>query len=282
MAPACTAVPLWLDHASVAVTSLNDAIALLDARLGLRATVSQGDPDRHSRVYLDRGYLEVASGQPGGGWILSGFFVRFEDLAALRRHLDSSGFRHRSGARHTGVDGRWDDVDTMPGRSRSRSSSGAPPRAIARPGHPLGDAHRCGARTLDAVQVTVPDLDSAVATYTRLIGGRASVVTDREGVRRAEVHLASGRIILAEGGNPGITAIVLGVGSLPATMSVVGPLTGPPIAWLDPAITHGVQFGFVESRAPDDGFGRHDAGGGSQTWNRPASRRTVNNRRRAR
>ena len=288
MSPARTAVPLWLDHASVAVPSLHDAIALLDARLGLRATVSPGDPGRHSRVYLDRGYVEVASGPQGRGWTLAGFFVRFENPTALRRHLDSTGLRHRF-SEYAGVDGRWDDVEidagTVPLPILVRRTQ---PPAIARTWPPpLGEAHRCGARTLDAVQIIVRDLDLAVATYTRLVGDRGIAVTDRDGVRRAEVRLASGRILLAEGESPGIAAIVLRVGSLPETTSVVGPLTGSPIAWLDPAITQGVQLGFVESLASEslaaeDNSGRHDAGGTSQARNGRASRRPANNRQRAR
>lgn len=242
-----TAVPLWLDHASVAVPRLHEAVAMLDARLGLRTTISQADPEHHSRLHLDRAYLEVATGPQDRGWTTPGFFLRFADPAALRRHLDSSGLRYEFGE-YQGVDGRWDDVEIDGGTvALPILVRRTHPPVVAR--HwppPLVDAHRCGARTLEAVHVSVPDLDAAVAVYARLVGVNGVCANDRDGARRADFELASGRIVLVEGEVPGVVAIVLGVGSLPQTIDVVGPLIGSPVAWLDPGITGGVRFGFVE------------------------------------
>jgi hypothetical protein len=253
--------------------SLHDALQMLDARSGPRDR-SPGDPDRHSRVYLDRGYLEVASGRRGGDWTLSGFFARFEirqRCGAIR--LD----RLRHGSASTRRRRRW-----APTRCRDG------PAPDPRPAHP--PARDCAdLATAPWRGTSVRGQDPRCRADNRARPGlgrrnvhpldrRASVVTDRE--VSAPRRLASGRIILAEG-NPRIT--IARRRSLSETMSVVGPLEGSPVAWLDPAITHGVQLGFVESLASEslaaeDNSGRHDAGGTSQVRNGRGSRRPANNR----
>jgi hypothetical protein len=240
-------VPLWLDHASVAVPGLPAAVAELDTQLGLRATVSLADPYCHSRVYLDRGYLEVSACRSARCWTIQGFFLRFRDAVELRHHLDAAGLACRFGV-YTGVDGRWDDVEVVAGA--------VPVPILVRRTHPpdiardwppqLGVAHRCGARTLDTVRVVVPDLGAAVDVYARLTGAKPAFAKCGSGSPHVAFRLASGRIELTEGAKPGVDAIVLGVARLTEPASVAGPLSGSPIAWLDPAAAHGLRIGFVE------------------------------------
>jgi hypothetical protein len=238
--------PLWLDHASILVPDLAPAIEELDSRLGLRATPTPAAPGRHSRLYLERSYLEVSAGAPGDAWTAPYFFLRFSDPEALRRHLDAVELRCRFG-RYTGVDGQWDDVEI--------DAEGVPVPILVRRTHPpdiardwpppLREAHRCGARTLAAVQVAVPDLAAATEVYRRLTGSdpeRSSAVGDHAGT---EFRLQSGRIILTEGAALGVKAIVLGTTSLVQSIRVAGPLSPGPVAWIAPDMTHGLQVGFV-------------------------------------
>jgi hypothetical protein len=108
------AVPLWLDHASVAVPDLAAAVEQLGRRLGLHATVSAAAPERHSRVYLDRSYVEVSAGSRAKAWEATMFFLRFEEPRALLAHLDAAGIQHRFET-YEGVDGTWDDVEVRAG-----------------------------------------------------------------------------------------------------------------------------------------------------------------------
>jgi glyoxalase-like protein len=194
-------VPLWLDHASVEVPELGTAIGHLERRLGLHATVSPQAADRHGRIYLDRTYLEVAAGTaPATGWRVHLWFLRFDDLEALRAHLEDAGIEHRIGE-YEGVDGTWDDVQIRAGpvplpilvrRTSPPEVAGDWPPTLARP-------HRCGARTLEAVHVTVGSLEAAVEAYRALLGPGHAVVTESRGPARADARLASGRIVLEEG-----------------------------------------------------------------------------------
>lgn len=246
-------VPLWLDHASVEVPDLPAAVEGLDGRLGLRATVSPQAPERHSRVYLDRSYVEVSTGSGSAGWEATMFFLRFEDPETLRSHLDDAGIEYRFGE-YEGVDGTWDDVEihagTVPLPTLVRRT--APP-AVARDWPPaLAETHRCGARTLAAVRVEVPSLDEAVDAYGRLLGARGVSWADTE--RRTvggSVHarLASGEIVLHEGDSSGVLGLVLGVPSLVVTRTVLEGLLGrtaEDVAWLDPDEISGLRLGFAE------------------------------------
>ncbi len=238
---------LWLDHASILVPDLAQAIAAFDAQLGLRVTPTPAAPDRHSRLYLDRSYLEVSAGAPADAWAAPYFFLRFSDPEALRRHLDAVELRFRFG-RYTGIDGQWDDVEI--------AAAGVPVPILVRRTHPpdvardwppaLREAHRCRARTLAAVQVTVPDLTVAVDVYCRLTGSDPEPAGAVGDVARAEFQLQSGRIILTEGAAPGVSAVILGTASLSESMRVAGPLSGAPVAWSDPRATHGLQVGFMQ------------------------------------
>jgi hypothetical protein len=77
--------PLRLDHALVVEPDLPGAVEHLVRRLGLRATMSPQARDRHSRVYLDRSYLEVSAGSGGEDWSATMFFLRFDDRRPSER-----------------------------------------------------------------------------------------------------------------------------------------------------------------------------------------------------
>jgi hypothetical protein len=249
--PAATGVPLWLDHASIAVPDARDATSALDSDLGLQVTASPSEPHRHGRIHLDRSYLEVSSREPVEAWRMPLFFLRFADPVALRHHLDVTGLEHMFDT-YLGVDGQWDDVEvvagTVPLPILVRRT--APP-ALAKDWPPrLAAPHRCGARTLEAVQVTVPDLAAAAEAYGRLVGTEGTVGRGGDGEARVSVALAAGRIVLVEGEPAGPSALVLGVDDLTATRRVVGPLTGAPEAWTDPARSRGLRVGFVTRGLP--------------------------------
>lgn len=246
------AVPLRLDHASVAVPDLRAAVEHLDRRLGLRATVSPEAPGRHSRVYLDRSYLEVSAGSQGRGWEATLFFLRFDDPHVLRAHLETAGIAYRFDE-YEGVDGTWDDVEigfgAVPLPTLIRRTA---PAAIARDWPPpLAETHRCGARALAAVHVEVPSLGEAIEAYRSLLGADERAWTTELRSERGWVHvpLASGELVLHEGGPGRIAGIVIGVPSVDATRAALGERLGPTdggVAWLDPAETFGLRLGFTE------------------------------------
>lgn len=249
-------IPLWLDHASVLVPDLAEAVEHLDRRLGLRVTVSPAAPDRHGRLYLDRGYLEVSARPGGTGWDASLFFLRFEDPASLREHLAGVGLRFRL-EDYEGVDGTWDDVEIDAGgvplpilirRTAPLEIAADWPPALSQP-------HRSGARTLVQVHVGVPSIGPATREYTRLLGLGAPpepVLETRSGRLRAPLPTSSGSVVLLDGGSGTIERLVLGVGSLPRTRDALGAgLVGPEvdeagIAWVDRSEAFGLELGFVE------------------------------------
>jgi Glyoxalase-like domain len=248
--PSATGVPLWLDHASIAVPEARHAAFALDTDLGLQVTASPTEPHRHGRIHLDRSYLEVSSREPVDAWGMPLFFLRFTDPVALRHHLEATGLEHRFDT-YRGVDGEWDDVEvvagTVPLPILVRRTT---PPALAKDWPPpLPAQHRCGARTLEAVHVTVPDLAAAAEAYGRLVGTEGTVTRGGDGEAVASVVLAAGRIVLVEGEPAGPSALVLGVDDLTATRRVVGPLNGAPVAWTDPARSRGLRIGFV-ARGP--------------------------------
>jgi hypothetical protein len=253
---AAAPVPLWLDHASVEVPDLIVAVELLDRRLGLRATVSESAPDRHSRIYLDRSYLEVATRPGGAGWKPTLFFLRFQDPLALRAHLEVAGFEYRLGE-YEGVDGTWDDVEIISGGvplpilvRRTR------PVSVARDWPPrLSEAHRCGAKALAEVHVGVPSLDVALDTYARLLGLRGKPepsVDPRTSRSRVQAPTASGRVVLLADGRGELERIVLTVTSLDASRSVHGlsiiQYEDDPVGWVDTVETFGLEVGFIEAQ----------------------------------
>lgn len=250
MTPSATGVPLWLDHASIAVPDVRDATSALHTDLGLEVTASRSEPHRHGRIHLDRSYLELSSGEPVGAWRIPLFFLRFADPVALRHHLDAAGLEHRFDT-YLGVDGEWDDVQVVAGRVPLPIlvRRTAPPDEARDWPPQLKAPHRCGARTLEAVKVAVPDLSAAAEAYGRLVGTEGTVASGEAWV---SVALATGRIVLVEGEPVGPSGLVLGVDDLTTTRRVVGPLEGAPVAWTDTRRSRGLRIGFVERGMPGE------------------------------
>jgi catechol 2,3-dioxygenase-like lactoylglutathione lyase family enzyme len=237
---------MYLDHASILVPDLAQAVGQFDARLGLRVTPTPASPGSHGRLYLDRSYLEISASPTAVGWTIPCFFLRFDSPERLRLHLDAAGLRHRFSV-YSGHDGQWDDVEidagAIPFPVLVRRTH--PPDVARTWPPPLVDQHRSGALTLEAVLVTVPDLASATDAYARLVGMKPDMKTDFDLAGCPVFHLASGRIILAEGRAPGVGAIVLGAKSLAELPSTAGQHPASRIAWVDPVLSFGLRIGFV-------------------------------------
>lgn len=247
-------VNLWLDHVSIAVPDLTVALERLEQRLGLAAVRTAAEPRHHSRIFLDRSYLEVSDREPGEGWRTPYFFVRFEDPAALREHLEASGLAWTWGS-YQGVDGLWDDVSIesrsvpcpfLVRRTEPVDLAGDWPPALER-------VHRCDARSLHEVGVGVADLASAMEVYTRLLGTAPEPVRISATQQGACYTLAGGgRIVLLESDVSGIRSVTLGVGSLQRARDCLGSLAPPgshETLWVNPAAIGGLRWGFAESRA---------------------------------
>jgi catechol 2,3-dioxygenase-like lactoylglutathione lyase family enzyme len=241
-----------LDHVSIGVPHLGDAADRFARQFGLEVTVSPAAPEHHGRIYLDRSYLEVAVRPDVTTWDVTGFFLGFTELAVLEAHLDGADLAYRYDV-YQGVDGRWDDVwldvDDVPVPGLVRRTE--PPEAARNWPPSLARAQRCGASTLAAFHVPVPDLEVASRFYERLVGSPASHVPTRQGSdqRRVVLPLSVGTIVLIEGGER--PAAVLGVASLAESSKVLGPRLLSPddddVAWLDPSVTT-LALGFAETR----------------------------------
>ena len=251
-----TAMELRLDHASIEVPHLGDAVGRLDGLLGLEVTVSPQAPERHGRIYLDRAYLEVAANPDVPAWNVTHFFLRFSDPKWLRGHLDGAGLGYHYQV-YQGVDGHWDDIELdiadVPVPILVRRTE---PAAVARDWPPpLEHPHRCGASTLAAVRVPVASIEQAADVYARLL----AVEVPRRfsgpgpGQLRTAFHLGSGTIVLSEGDQQ--RAVVLGVASLELSRTVLSqvlPIDDEGVAWLDPSTTSNLRIGLVETRSIAD------------------------------
>jgi hypothetical protein len=247
---------LRLDHASIEVPHLGDAVGSLDGRLGLEVTVSPQAPERHGRIYLDRAYLEVAANPDVPAWNVTHFFLRFSDPNWLRGHLDGAGLGYHYQV-YQGVDGHWDDIELdiadVPVPILVRRTE---PAAVARDWPPpLEHPHRCGASALAAVRVPVASIEQAADVYARLLAVEVprSFSGPGPGQLRTAFHLGSGTIVLSEGDQQ--RAIVLGVASLEMSRTVLSqvlPIDDEGVAWLDPSTTSNLRIGLVETRSIAD------------------------------
>ena len=222
---------LHLDHVSLAVGSLPDAIRVLDQQLGLYVTITSEDPDQHGRVFLDRSYVEVSVQAGGDLWSVPLFFLGFKNPDLLRSHLENINLDFRWG-QYVGADGTWDDVEIVAGEvplpilvrrtSPSEIAADWPPA--------LTQQHRCGAYKLAAVHLTVRDLGAAQELYTRLLGPGQKL------------------IVLNEGDNVGISGLVFSVKSHKKIHDMFGnDLCDPDkdgISWVTPKRIKCVRIGF--------------------------------------
>ena len=263
---AVPAVGLWLDHVSIEVADLADAVSRFDEGLGLRVTVSPQAPERHGRVYLDRAYLEVAAHPGSPTWAVRSFFLRFSDAEALRAHLEGVRLGYRRQV-YEGVDGRWEDVELdvvdVPVPILVRRTE---PAHLA-PNWPpqLDKRHRCGAFTLAAIHLPIESIEAA-EVYARLLNVEVPTVFSSPGGGRRRVlfHLGSGTIMLDEHGER--RAVVLGVASLEMSRAVLSSVLLPPddegVAWLDPAATSNLAIRLIEAAHGSLPDPRRSGGGG--------------------
>lgn len=253
---AVTAMEFRLDHASLEVPHLRDAVSRLDRLLGLQVTVSPQAPERHGRIYLDRAYLEVAANPDVPAWDVTHFFLRFANPEWLRAHLDGAGLGYHYQV-YRGVDGRWDDIELdiadVPVPILVRRTA---PAVVARDWPPpLEHPHRCGASTLAAVHVPVASIQQAADVYARLLAVELPRVFSGPGPGqlRTAFHLGSGTIVLSQGEER--RAVVLGVASLELSKTVLSqalPIDDEGVAWLDPSTTSNLRIGLVETRSIAD------------------------------
>lgn len=158
--PPSETIPLRLDHASLAVRSLSEAISSLDRLLGLSFTVSPEAPDQHGRILLNRSYVEVSAALDSEAWHVPHFFLGFQDPQALRHHLQRAGVDFKWG-QYVGVDGTWDDVEIHAGNVPLPIlvRRTAPPKLAADWPPALSEPPRSGVHALVAVHLSVPDSD---------------------------------------------------------------------------------------------------------------------------
>lgn len=261
--------PLHLDHASLHVVDFSQALERLSARFGLVATRTPAAPDWHSRLFLDRSYVEV-SARPGReappGWSVPLFFLRYESLPSLLDHLRAAGLSP-SLSEHAGVDGTWQDVELDAPEGEAAPilvRRTQPPELAADWPPPLGSPQPCGAFALAAVHLWVARLEPTLDFYRRLLAFEAlpaATVDGSFGGKRIELPLASGRLVLHPIGpsgavSPGVAGISLAVPSLSQAeqalkergAAVRRASSGAAAElWIDSSETSGVRIGFRES-----------------------------------
>ncbi len=209
---------LRVDHASLRVARLALARERLEQRFGLVPTPTPAAPDTHSRLYLDRSYLEVSQG-PGQG--LEYYFFGFQDRRAVEAHLalQRLTFTHQA---YVGADGTWDDltVQPPPGVPVPMLVRRTEPEALAQDWPPpRPEAWACGARALVGFRLQVASLHSAAPFFQALLGGTPTTprVEPRSGRTRVDLRWPGGTLTLVEGDAPRIEGVVLRVAQLEAT-----------------------------------------------------------------
>lgn len=102
---------LALDHASLRVHDLAEAIRRFEAWTGLSATRTPGSA-HHARLFFSGSYLELREErtEPEG---LALTFLRFDDAAGARAQLESRGLRVHPLTHYEGVDGTWEELHLL-------------------------------------------------------------------------------------------------------------------------------------------------------------------------
>jgi hypothetical protein len=238
---------LVLDHVSLQTPAWDMAVELLRHRFGLNTTPTPAAPGRHGRVYLDRGYLEIAAGAEA---LLPWFFLRYEQLDNTLQALQGRGLRARASV-YQGVDGAWEDIEIDAGTAVPLPylvRRLTPPEVARDWPPPLVVPHACGAEALAAVHLRCPRLEPALVIYERLLGSPAV----RLGADRAVHHLGPGRIVLHEAAElpPAIVGFELRVASLEHTQRRLAALgiraqRAGGVLWTE--LPGGAQLGFSQS-----------------------------------
>jgi hypothetical protein len=174
---------LSLDHVSVRAS-----VAELEHH-GFRVTPTAGAEDRHARILLDRGYLELRP-PANGGIYATGWFVRSDDQEALRDRLSEAGFATTALMPYPGVDGSWLDLE-LPGRTpvtpivtRRVDRDDWPPPLTAP--HPNGALHIAGLRATVQQPRALSDFLIAAGGHPR--------GPDRVGLGGAELEVQPGPV----------------------------------------------------------------------------------------
>jgi hypothetical protein len=271
---------LQLDHVTLHVADLGDAMRRLDERLGLEAWPTSTDPQRHSRVVLDRSYVELSLGAPRGGppWVLPWFFLRFLELPDLCRARLEEAQLASTLQIFDGEDGCWTELQL------DAPASVPLPLLIHRPARPglalsfpppMPSLQPCGAFGLAGVCLVTPELSTTLQYYRRLLGLTKvpQGFHDRVfGAHRVDLSLpGQGRIALLqpEGSGfgaawlatrgPGVMGLLLAVESFwqpeehfrrMGIGSERGITTLGAELWIDPVETLGIPFGYVEALVP--------------------------------
>jgi catechol 2,3-dioxygenase-like lactoylglutathione lyase family enzyme len=238
-----------LDHVSVQTPVVDAAVEMLRDQLGLITVRTLAAPDRHGRVYLDRGYLEVAKGTAAS---LALFFLRYDQFDHTRAALEGRGLRTRASL-YEGIDGIWEDIEIDAGTAAPLphlTRRTTPPEVAANWPPPLAAPQPCGAEALAAVHLRVPRLEPALEIYERLLGVPAMKLTARSAV----YEMTSGRIVLQEVTelSPAIVGLELRVTALGDTqgyLSALGTKTwrADDALWVD--LPGGWHLGFCEAAA---------------------------------
>lgn len=107
-----------LDHTSLVVGDVAQAALFLEERLGFRLTLTPQAPDSHGRIFLDRTYVEVSTGNgPAtdgttpllGAWSM--VFLRTADPYSFGERARHLGLRPSGPAVYHGHDGDWLEVE---------------------------------------------------------------------------------------------------------------------------------------------------------------------------
>lgn len=201
---------LQLDHVSIAVPRFDSALERW-RQLGFRVTVTPAAAQRHSRLHLDRTYLEIA--QPidaaPSQWEARLFFFRFEDRDATRARLLERGVATRP-REYRGVDGTWEELELQsPELPLPVLVRRTEPVDVARDWPPaLVEPHPNGAVTLEGVALESTRPEELTAVFTALLDDAGTRT------RAASVEILPGRANLVAGIRFGVSNLEMTAGFL--------------------------------------------------------------------
>jgi hypothetical protein len=194
---------LPLDHLSLRTPSLDATLACLLEKLGLQAVRTPQAPREHSRIHLDRCYMEVAQpvSQPpsfaGIGVSSPCFFLRF-DHPDLEGELRRLGLRPRPLTAYQGKDGVWEDLSfEEPEAEGLLLVRRTQPPEVAKDWPPaLRASNPAGILALSSVLVATPRFSEAQAFFRKLCGSNQVGPPRDDGflqATRCDVQLPAGR-----------------------------------------------------------------------------------------
>jgi hypothetical protein len=270
-----------LDHATLEVPDLTEAVDIFWDRFGLRVTLTPADPEGHARLFLDRGYIEIVPQQgDASGLRLTGFYLSHPNVPEAIERLCEVGLASGPAVTYRGVDGVWWDGMLTPPEGVPAPilvQRIEPPDVAADWPPPLHHRHPSGIERLLGVYLVTPYVAQAVEFYERLAHTFAAVGAMRPArqLKSGGQHWAladqqwevalpgGGRVIICDPMRPGrgrdllmahgpcIAGLELGTGMLPDTeirlnAGSVGYRLDPDehgiAAWIDPEATPGISL----------------------------------------